>query len=310
MLRTHEPVPGIPETTTIENNPDLSVEWLSADPDDALERFPSEASLKAATGTSRQFDSLELGLDYDALGFDSSSTSPTQRKTRSPSHTHTQLRNPLPFESTARSRTLMWLLVSVPVSVFLISLFLADAESIRRTAIEATGRVRSAFAWIATQTSLARQSGRPIAAESPSAADRLEGISALPPNSYDYSSSSEPIPERPIPERLAHNFPSIGRTVRSPAPALSQVQGSSPPTNRLLAGTLSVDSHPAGASVFVDGQLSGTTPMLLEDVSPGTHVIKLRLAAHLEWESTMQVVAVKRNRVTATLEENESAPEP
>jgi hypothetical protein len=77
MLRIHEPVPGIPETMTIENRPDISVEWLSADPDDALERFPSEASLKAATGTSRQFDSLELGRDSDALGFDSSSTSPT-----------------------------------------------------------------------------------------------------------------------------------------------------------------------------------------------------------------------------------------
>jgi hypothetical protein len=165
--------------------------------------------------------------------------------------------------------------------------------------------MRSAFAWIAAQTYLARQSGRPTAAEPPSAADRLERITALPPNSHDYSSSSEPIPEP-----LAHSFPSIKRTARSPAPALSQVQASSPPTNRLLAGTLSIDSHPAGASVFVDGQSIGTTPMLLEDVSPGTHVIKLRLAAHLEWESTMQVVPAKRNRVTASLQENESAPEP
>jgi hypothetical protein len=303
MLRTHEPVPDIPETTTIENRPDISVEWLSADPYDALERFPSEASLKTATGTSPQFDSLELGLDSDALGFDSSLTSPTQRKAQSCSHAH--LWNPLAFESTARSRALVWLLVSVPVSVFLISLFLADAESIRRTAIEATGRVRSAFAWIAAQTSLARQWDRSTAAEPPSVADRLEGSSALPPNSYDYSSSSEPITER-----LGHSFPSIGRTARSPAPALSEVQESSPPTKRLLAATLTIDSHPAGASVFVDGQPIGTTPMQLGDVSPGTHVIKLRLAEHLEWESTMQVAPGKRNRVTGTLEENESAPEP
>jgi hypothetical protein len=72
-----------------------------------------------------------------------------------------------------------------------------------------------------------------------------------------------------------------------------------------LAGTLSIDSRPVGASVFIDEQLVGTTPMLLPDIAPGTHVVRLQLAAHQDWTSTVQVVADGRNRVTAALEDED-----
>jgi hypothetical protein len=77
-----------------------------------------------------------------------------------------------------------------------------------------------------------------------------------------------------------------------------------------LAGTLSIDSRPVGASVFIDGQLVGTTPLLLPHISPGTHAVLLKLAAHLDWRSTEQIVPDRRNRVTAALEQDENAPEP
>jgi hypothetical protein len=63
-----------------------------------------------------------------------------------------------------------------------------------------------------------------------------------------------------------------------------------------------------GASVYLDDRLLGTTPMLLSNVEPGAHTIRLHLAAHRDWKTTVQVVPSDRNRVTAGLEEDESAP--
>jgi hypothetical protein len=77
-----------------------------------------------------------------------------------------------------------------------------------------------------------------------------------------------------------------------------------------LAGTLSIDSRPVGANVFIDGRLVGTTPLLLPHISPGAHLVRLQLAAHRDWTSTVQVVRDRRNRVTAALEEDANAPEP
>jgi hypothetical protein len=68
-------------------------------------------------------------------------------------------------------------------------------------------------------------------------------------------------------------------------------------------GTLSVDSHPAGANVFIDGQLAGKTPMSLQQILPGTHEVRLELDGHRGWSSSVRVVREGRNRVTASLEE-------
>ena len=54
----------------------------------------------------------------------------------------------------------------------------------------------------------------------------------------------------------------------------------------------------------------GTTPVLLPDILPGFHVVRVQLAAHQEWISTVQVVPDDRNRVTAALEEDEAAHQP
>ena len=110
-------------------------------------------------------------------------------------------------------------------------------------------------------------------------------------------------------EQPARPSPFIKGAAPSPAPALSKVQASSRATNGLLAGTLSIDSRPVGASVFIDERLVGTTPLLLH-ISSGTHAVRLQLAAHRDWRSTEQVVPDGRNRVTAALEEDENAPEP
>ena len=68
-------------------------------------------------------------------------------------------------------------------------------------------------------------------------------------------------------------------------------------------GGLSVDSLPTGAKVFIDGKLTGTTPMVLPQVGAGEHVVRLEHdGGYRAWSSSVRVVAGERNRVTASLE--------
>jgi hypothetical protein len=77
----------------------------------------------------------------------------------------------------------------------------------------------------------------------------------------------------------------------------------SPPVLDSTSGaTLSVDSRPDGARVFIDGRLVGKTPVELPRVGPGEHAIRLELDTYRRWSSSVRVVAGERNRVTASLE--------
>jgi len=80
-----------------------------------------------------------------------------------------------------------------------------------------------------------------------------------------------------------------GRTTRAPAPA--------------YAGTLVVESRPVGATVFLDGKGVGVTPLTLPNVGIGSHVVRLDLAGHRRWSTSIRVVAGERERVAASLEE-------
>ncbi len=76
-----------------------------------------------------------------------------------------------------------------------------------------------------------------------------------------------------------------------------------PATSKAADGMLSIDTHPAGVNVYVDGRLVGTTPLLLPQVSAGFHTLRLHLDSHREWSSSVEVTAGARTRVTASLEE-------
>jgi hypothetical protein len=80
-----------------------------------------------------------------------------------------------------------------------------------------------------------------------------------------------------------------------PVPASSATSGRS-------AGSLMVDSRPTGATVYVDGKMSGTTPMLLEGVDAGDHVVGIEIEGYRKWSSNVRIVAGERNRVAASLE--------
>ena len=98
--------------------------------------------------------------------------------------------------------------------------------------------------------------------------------------------------------------PSQSMTValaRPRAAASRAAQTASVPPGR-VAGALAVASRPAGARVYMDGTLVGTTPMSLASVPAGSHAIRLEHDGYRRWSSSVRVVAGEEHRVTASLE--------
>ena len=69
------------------------------------------------------------------------------------------------------------------------------------------------------------------------------------------------------------------------------------------AAGLQVDSRPAGAQVWLDGRPAGVTPLLLPNVSVGTHSVRIELTGYRPWTASVSVVAGERARVAASLEQ-------
>jgi hypothetical protein len=73
-------------------------------------------------------------------------------------------------------------------------------------------------------------------------------------------------------------------------------------TDQTATGAINVESRPAGASVYLDELLVGTTPVAMSRVAAGEHVIRLERDGYRRWSSSIRVVGGERNRVTASLE--------
>ena len=69
-----------------------------------------------------------------------------------------------------------------------------------------------------------------------------------------------------------------------------------------FTGSLFVDSRPQGASVLLDGQNVGRTPLRLATVKIGTHVVRMELPEHRPFNSVARVTAGQEVRVTGSLE--------
>ena len=93
---------------------------------------------------------------------------------------------------------------------------------------------------------------------------------------------------------------STTRPAQSMTVALARARAAAPAAR--FTGALAVDSRPAGARVFMDGKLVGTTPMALPSVPAGSHAIRLEHDGYRRWSSSVRVVASENNRVTASLE--------
>jgi serine/threonine-protein kinase len=67
-------------------------------------------------------------------------------------------------------------------------------------------------------------------------------------------------------------------------------------------GSIYVETRPAGASVSIDGRALGSAPLLVPDLAPGPHTVRLDLAGHKSVTTTVVVRAGQRTPVRASLE--------
>jgi serine/threonine-protein kinase len=115
---------------------------------------------------------------------------------------------------------------------------------------------------------------------------------AVPPPSSQSVPVTQAEPVRP-PERTERNEPTE-RTERTEPEPFER----SEPSER---GSLQVDSRPRGARVFVDGRLVGTTPLLVPEVTSGSHAVRIDLGGYERWVTAVTVAPGVRQRVAASL---------
>ncbi len=79
-----------------------------------------------------------------------------------------------------------------------------------------------------------------------------------------------------------------------------------PPAPVATTGSLVIESRPAGARAFLDGQDIGTTPVSLPDVAPGPHRVRIEMAGFSPWVTMAEIKAGVRSRVAASLEQGQA----
>lgn len=66
-------------------------------------------------------------------------------------------------------------------------------------------------------------------------------------------------------------------------------------------GRISVTSEPAGATVFLNLQESGTTPLSLTEITPGTYEVMVSADGYESWQQTISVTDSRTTTVSAVL---------
>ena len=66
-------------------------------------------------------------------------------------------------------------------------------------------------------------------------------------------------------------------------------------------GSISINSRPQGAVVFLNGRRVGTTPLLMPELPVGSRAVRLTMSGYNTWSQAVQVVADRRTTVSATL---------
>ena len=103
------------------------------------------------------------------------------------------------------------------------------------------------------------------------------------------------------PRTAAAPAPVAPAPARMPTPVPAPVP-TTPATLGRTVGALVVDSRPPAATVFVDGKLAGTTPLQLDNVDAGSHVVRIERAGYGAWSTSIRVTSGERTRVSASLE--------
>lgn len=128
---------------------------------------------------------------------------------------------------------------------------------------------------------------RPSAAQVPRPAPEA---GAVPPQNFTEAPVAEPPPPVEVQEPDVRPPISGFRDV-PPSPASPE------------PGTLHVASRPPGAQVYLDEVRVGTTPMTMNNVTPGAHRVRIEMPGHRPWTTSVIVAAGAQARVGASLEQ-------
>jgi hypothetical protein len=91
-------------------------------------------------------------------------------------------------------------------------------------------------------------------------------------------------------------------TTRVLSNTVSEVSAILQPSTPISArGGLSVSSVPAGSNVFLDNNFIGISPLTLNDVSAGSHIVTFKLEGYTDYSSTTQVNVGAISTVSAAL---------
>jgi hypothetical protein len=94
--------------------------------------------------------------------------------------------------------------------------------------------------------------------------------------------------------RLTTQRPSQSTTI--------ELRSAAAPAARSGPGGLNVQSRPAGARVFVNNRLAGSTPVAIRGVPAGPATVRIEMDGYQPWTTTVRVNAGDQTRVAASLE--------
>ncbi len=72
---------------------------------------------------------------------------------------------------------------------------------------------------------------------------------------------------------------------------------------RVFMGALDVKSNPAGSAVFLNRTYVGDTPVQLNDLRAGSHVVWITRQGYQRWTASVLVAAEKLAHVEVTLQQ-------
>ena len=76
-------------------------------------------------------------------------------------------------------------------------------------------------------------------------------------------------------------------------------------TLQLKTGSIMIDSEPAKATIYLDGEEIGTTPdIIIRPVIPGKHKVEIRMDGYKLWNESVEIEAGKEKSLTAVLQLN------
>jgi hypothetical protein len=88
--------------------------------------------------------------------------------------------------------------------------------------------------------------------------------------------------------------------VKNTGGALRQAQGA--PSSSRGVGSISVDSRPPGARVYVNDRLIGSTPLAIPGLPAGPATVRIEMDGYQTWATTARVSAGEQTRVAASLD--------